>query len=83
MVVGKSIEARPTMYIALTYDHRLIDGREVRATSLRVFFIFASGSGGDCLLLCGYVLLPVMAERCTCKPAQRLIVDTVGKAVRR
>jgi 2-oxoglutarate dehydrogenase E2 component (dihydrolipoamide succinyltransferase) len=30
MVVGKSIEARPMMYIALTYDHRLIDGREVR-----------------------------------------------------
>ena len=30
MVVGKSIEARPMMYVALTYDHRLIDGREVR-----------------------------------------------------
>eukprot|EP00775_Hariotina_reticulata_P007670 gene7670-7872_t len=28
MVVGKGIEARPMMYIALTYDHRLIDGRE-------------------------------------------------------
>lgn len=28
MVVGKNIEARPMMYIALTYDHRLIDGRE-------------------------------------------------------
>jgi len=27
-VVGKNIEARPMMYIALTYDHRLIDGRE-------------------------------------------------------
>eukprot|EP00878_Enallax_costatus_P020484 GHUV01021659.1.p1 GENE.GHUV01021659.1~~GHUV01021659.1.p1 ORF type:complete len:111 (+),score=16.51 GHUV01021659.1:212-544(+) len=27
-VVGKCIEARPMMYIALTYDHRLIDGRE-------------------------------------------------------
>lgn len=30
MVVGDKIEARPIMYIALTYDHRLIDGREVR-----------------------------------------------------
>jgi 2-oxoglutarate dehydrogenase E2 component (dihydrolipoamide succinyltransferase) len=30
MVVGKNIESRPMMYIALTYDHRLIDGREVR-----------------------------------------------------
>jgi 2-oxoglutarate dehydrogenase E2 component (dihydrolipoamide succinyltransferase) len=29
MVVGKGIEVRPMMYIALTYDHRLIDGREV------------------------------------------------------
>jgi 2-oxoglutarate dehydrogenase E2 component (dihydrolipoamide succinyltransferase) len=29
MVVGKEILARPMMYIALTYDHRLIDGREV------------------------------------------------------
>ena len=29
MVVGGNIVARPMMYIALTYDHRLIDGREV------------------------------------------------------
>ena len=28
MVVGKEILARPMMYLALTYDHRLIDGRE-------------------------------------------------------
>eukprot|EP00850_Spirogloea_muscicola_P002458 SM000009S23587 [mRNA] locus=s9:912099:915853:+ [translate_table: standard] len=28
MVVGKDIMARPMMYVALTYDHRLIDGRE-------------------------------------------------------
>ncbi|WOH04180.1 hypothetical protein DCAR_0623589 [Daucus carota subsp. sativus] len=28
MVVGGNIVARPMMYIALTYDHRLIDGRE-------------------------------------------------------
>nr|XP_024379955.1 dihydrolipoyllysine-residue succinyltransferase component of 2-oxoglutarate dehydrogenase complex 2, mitochondrial-like isoform X2 [Physcomitrium patens] len=28
MVVGKDIIARPMMYVALTYDHRLIDGRE-------------------------------------------------------
>ena len=25
---GAAIEARPMMYVALTYDHRLIDGRE-------------------------------------------------------
>ena len=30
MVVDGKIEARPIMNIALTYDHRLIDGREVR-----------------------------------------------------
>lgn len=28
MVVGKEILARPVMNVALTYDHRLIDGRE-------------------------------------------------------
>ncbi|KAL8104013.1 dihydrolipoyllysine-residue succinyltransferase component of 2-oxoglutarate dehydrogenase complex 1, mitochondrial-like [Apium graveolens] len=28
MVVGGEIVSRPMMYIALTYDHRLIDGRE-------------------------------------------------------
>lgn len=31
VVVNGKIEARPMMYITLTYDHRLIDGREVRA----------------------------------------------------
>jgi hypothetical protein len=30
MVVAGKIEARPMMYVALTYDHRLVDGREVR-----------------------------------------------------
>lgn len=25
---GGKIEARPIMYLALTYDHRLLDGRE-------------------------------------------------------
>ncbi|GKA06992.1 RNA-directed DNA polymerase, eukaryota [Tanacetum coccineum] len=29
MVVGGEIRARPMMYVALTYDRRLIDGREV------------------------------------------------------
>jgi 2-oxoglutarate dehydrogenase E2 component (dihydrolipoamide succinyltransferase) len=28
MVVGGKIEARPMMYLALTYDHRIVDGRE-------------------------------------------------------
>jgi len=28
VVVGDEIKARPIMYVALTYDHRLIDGRE-------------------------------------------------------
>ena len=33
MVFGGNIVPRPMMYIALTYDHRLIDGREA------VFFL--------------------------------------------
>lgn len=28
VVVNGKIEARPMMYLALTYDHRMIDGRE-------------------------------------------------------
>lgn len=28
VVVGGKVEVRPVMYLALTYDHRLIDGRE-------------------------------------------------------
>jgi 2-oxoglutarate dehydrogenase E2 component (dihydrolipoamide succinyltransferase) len=28
VVVNGKIEARPMMYLALTYDHRIVDGRE-------------------------------------------------------
>ena len=28
VVVGNEIVVKPMMYVALTYDHRLIDGRE-------------------------------------------------------
>jgi 2-oxoglutarate dehydrogenase E2 component (dihydrolipoamide succinyltransferase) len=28
MVVDGQVVARPMMYLALTYDHRIIDGRE-------------------------------------------------------
>ena len=28
VVVNDTIEIRPMMYLALTYDHRLVDGRE-------------------------------------------------------
>ena len=28
MVVDGKIEVRPMMYLALTYDHRIVDGRE-------------------------------------------------------
>jgi 2-oxoglutarate dehydrogenase E2 component (dihydrolipoamide succinyltransferase) len=28
VAVGDKIEIRPMMYIALSYDHRLVDGRE-------------------------------------------------------
>ena len=27
-VVGDSVEVRPMMYLALTYDHRVVDGKE-------------------------------------------------------
>ncbi|MCP4449142.1 MAG: 2-oxoglutarate dehydrogenase complex dihydrolipoyllysine-residue succinyltransferase [Myxococcales bacterium] len=28
MVIGDSVEVRPVMYLALTYDHRVVDGKE-------------------------------------------------------
>jgi len=28
VAVGDNVEVRPMMYIALTYDHRIVDGRE-------------------------------------------------------
>jgi 2-oxoglutarate dehydrogenase E2 component (dihydrolipoamide succinyltransferase) len=36
MVIGDKIEARPMMYVALSYDHRIIDGREAVTFLVRV-----------------------------------------------
>jgi 2-oxoglutarate dehydrogenase E2 component (dihydrolipoamide succinyltransferase) len=36
MVIGGKIEARPMMYLALSYDHRLVDGREAVTFLVRV-----------------------------------------------
>ena len=36
VVVGERIEARPMMYLALSYDHRIIDGREAVTFLVRV-----------------------------------------------
>ena len=36
MVVAGKIEARPMMYLALSYDHRLVDGREAVTFVVRV-----------------------------------------------
>jgi 2-oxoglutarate dehydrogenase E2 component (dihydrolipoamide succinyltransferase) len=36
VVIGDKIEARPMMYLALSYDHRLIDGREAVTFLVRV-----------------------------------------------
>lgn len=38
VAVDGKVEIRPMMYIALTYDHRLIDGREVRVWYGHVFW---------------------------------------------
>ena len=59
MVVNGEIKARPMMYIALTYDHRLIDGREVR----RLPAVFADD------VHCARVLpLPIMCQTCAPPP---------------
>jgi 2-oxoglutarate dehydrogenase E2 component (dihydrolipoamide succinyltransferase) len=36
MVVGGEVKARPMMYLALSYDHRLVDGREAVTFLVRV-----------------------------------------------
>jgi len=36
MVVGGKIEIRPMMYLALSYDHRVVDGREAVTFLVRV-----------------------------------------------
>jgi 2-oxoglutarate dehydrogenase E2 component (dihydrolipoamide succinyltransferase) len=36
MIVGGKIEARPMMYLALSYDHRIVDGREAVTFLVRV-----------------------------------------------
>jgi 2-oxoglutarate dehydrogenase E2 component (dihydrolipoamide succinyltransferase) len=36
MVVGGKVEVRPMMYLALSYDHRIVDGREAVTFLVRV-----------------------------------------------
>ncbi|WPB84532.1 2-oxoglutarate dehydrogenase complex dihydrolipoyllysine-residue succinyltransferase [Sediminicoccus rosea] len=36
MAVGKSIEIRPMMYLAMSYDHRIVDGKEAVSFLVRV-----------------------------------------------
>ncbi|MFY7780915.1 MAG: 2-oxo acid dehydrogenase subunit E2, partial [Tagaea sp.] len=36
MAIGDKIEIRPMMYVALSYDHRIIDGREAVTFLVRV-----------------------------------------------
>jgi 2-oxoglutarate dehydrogenase E2 component (dihydrolipoamide succinyltransferase) len=36
VVVGDAIEIRPMMYVALSYDHRIVDGREAVGFLVRV-----------------------------------------------
>ena len=52
MVINGEIKPRPMMYVALTYDHRLIDGREVRFTVLCFLMQRASGMSVSASLSC-------------------------------
>jgi 2-oxoglutarate dehydrogenase E2 component (dihydrolipoamide succinyltransferase) len=36
VVIGGKIEPRPMMYLALSYDHRIVDGREAVTFLVRV-----------------------------------------------
>ena len=36
VVIGGKIEIRPMMYLALSYDHRIVDGREAVSVLVRI-----------------------------------------------
>jgi 2-oxoglutarate dehydrogenase E2 component (dihydrolipoamide succinyltransferase) len=36
VAIGNNVEIRPMMYLALSYDHRIIDGREAVSFLVRV-----------------------------------------------
>jgi 2-oxoglutarate dehydrogenase E2 component (dihydrolipoamide succinyltransferase) len=36
IVIGGKLEVRPMMYLALSYDHRMVDGREAVTFLVRV-----------------------------------------------
>ena len=36
VAIGDAVEVRPMMYVALSYDHRIIDGREAVTFLVRV-----------------------------------------------
>ena len=36
MVVGGKVEIRPMMYLALSYDHRIVDGKEAVTFLVRI-----------------------------------------------
>ncbi len=36
MAIGGKVEIRPMMYVALSYDHRIIDGREAVSFLVRL-----------------------------------------------
>ena len=36
MAIGGKVEIRPMMYLALSYDHRIVDGREAVSFLVRV-----------------------------------------------
>jgi len=42
MVVNGKIEVRPVMYLALTYDHRLLDGKDAVSFLVKIKEILES-----------------------------------------
>ena len=52
VVVNGEIVIRPIMVVALTYDHRLLDGREAVTFLGEFVFVFVKGVG----CLCGFLV---------------------------
>ena len=47
MVVDGNIEVRPMMYLALTYDHRLLDGKDAVSFLVKICLLYTSPSPRD------------------------------------
>lgn len=49
VAINGKVEIRPMMYLALTYDHRLLDGREAVTFLVKIKVCSINGSSMHCI----------------------------------